>query len=174
MKTYIMTQQTALQILKDTPPDKRSTEKYQAALNMAVNLLADIVTPSAHWIYSGDEDEYDGYYINCSKCGVQRKVYDRDNELDVPSACPHCGAKMNHHEWEVQDCTPYKQEENVLPLYVVQVVHHTSHANRRYTINTRACNEEDAKQRAVKLVAEKWLKWDEIYDSLVAESVQVS
>lgn len=57
----------------------------------------------AHWIFSGDNDDYDGYYINCSSCEIQRKAYDRNCDLDIPVACPHCGIAIDVEHWEYRD-----------------------------------------------------------------------
>lgn len=67
---------------------------------------ADNMEDTANWIFSGDEEEYDGYYINCSKCGMQRYAYDADRRLDIPRFCPACGKKILM--WEQTSTMTYK------------------------------------------------------------------
>jgi hypothetical protein len=97
-----MTPDKALEILENAQGKDFYTVEYQDALNVALESLRDKVNP-AHWIFSGDDEDYDGYYINCSQCGAQRKAYDRNYDLNVPVACPHCGAHMdlNAHQFNI-------------------------------------------------------------------------
>ena len=122
-------------------------------------------------IFSGDDEDYDGYYINCSHCGMQRKAYDRNNYLDIPVACPHCATKMDLGAWEVKDYI--SSNDLYLPIYEVLVVHDEVNSQRHYTLRLRARNEEEAKEKALTEVATKWLKWDEMYPGLYVESVEV-
>ena len=94
----------ALEILENAQGKDFYTVEYQDALNIALDVLREKANP-AHWIFSGDVEDYDGYYMNCSKCGVQRKAYDRNYDLDIPIACPHCGTHMdmNSHEDQTKD-----------------------------------------------------------------------
>jgi hypothetical protein len=92
----------ALKTLENAQGKDFYTVEYQNAMHVALEALREKLSPPAHWIFSGDADDYDGYYINCSKCGMQRKVYDRDYERDIPIACPHCGTPMDLAAWEYE------------------------------------------------------------------------
>jgi hypothetical protein len=160
----------ALEILENANQDFYTAE-YQNAMNTAIDALRNQVKPTAHWIFSGNDEDYDGYYINCSECGTQRKAYDRDYDLDIPVACPHCAVKMNLENWEVQDYIPSK--DLYLPIYEVLVVHDAVPVKRPYTIRLRARSEEEAKEKALTEVAVKWLRWDEMHPGLYVESIEV-
>ena len=166
-----MTAIDALKILENTHDKDFYTTEYQEALGIARELLRKNANPAAHWIFSGDNEDYDGYYINCSECGTQRKAYDRDCDLDVPAACPYCAVKMDLNKWEVQDYIASNDAHS--PLHKVLVIHDEVNGKRRYTIRLRANNEEEVKEKALNEVAKKWLHWDEIYPSLYVESVEV-
>ena len=43
------------------------------------------------WVYSGNKEDYDGYYMNCPDCRNQFWAYDRDNEPVYMKYCPICG-----------------------------------------------------------------------------------
>lgn len=164
MKNNIITPKKALQILKDTSADKRNTERYQNALNLAIDALSAKVNPPAYWIFSGDEDDYDGYYINCSHCGNQRKAYDRNNELDVPLTCPVCCSAMDiyNHAHGV------KQKNKAFTVYI---------SAKRRNIRTPfiktvvAKNEAEAGQLALVEVATKCLGMSEPDGNLEIESI---
>jgi hypothetical protein len=143
-----MTAAEALNILSNAQGKDFYTVEYQNAISMAIDALREKIEPPAHWIFSGDEDDYDGYYINCSKCGMQRKVYDRDYERDVPVSCPNCGVSMNLAAWEVKDIVSgdgYDDES----LYEVTVIHDNGHDKRPYTMTVRARREDRAREKAL-------------------------
>ena len=142
-----MTAAEALEILENAKGQDFYTAEYQDALNVAMEGLKEKVNP-AHWIFSGDEDEYDGYYINCSKCGVQRRAYDRDNDLDIPVACPHCGVPIDVTDWEYAE-----PEKNIERNYEVSVIYNTGRVKRPYIFNVIARNEDQAKVKALGEVA---------------------
>jgi hypothetical protein len=145
----------ALKTLENAQGKDFYTVEYQDALNVALDALREKVNPTAHWIFSGDEDDYDGYYINCSKCGSQRKVYDRDCDLDVPVACPHCGSMIDRASWEYAE-----PERNVERSYQVSVIYNTGRVKRPYIFNVMARNEDQAKEKALNDVS-KMLDADE-------------
>ena len=93
-----MTTVEALKILENAQGKNFYTTEYQDAIGVAIDIMKEKINPTAHWIFSGDEDDYDGYYINCSHCGAQRKAYDRNGELDLPCMCPNCNVLMNNTE----------------------------------------------------------------------------
>lgn len=130
----------------------------------------------AHWIFSGDEDDYDGYYINCSSCGVQRKAYDRDCELDIPVACPHCGIAINREAWEVNDIanTVVNPGESSEPekLFKVCVIHEEGKKKRPYILTVRTTTEKAAKQIALYHVAKKWLHRNKVGNDLHIDYVE--
>ena len=138
----------ALKILENVQGKDCYTIEFQDALSVAVETLREKVNPTAHWIFSGDDEEYDGYYINCSKCGAQRKAYDRDGDLDIPAACPHCGVPMNLSAWEVQDVVKgdgYDDER----LYRVTVIHDNGNVKRPYIMTVRERREDRAREKAL-------------------------
>lgn len=150
-----MTVEEALEILENAQGKDFYTVEYQDALNVALDALREKLNPPAHWIFSGDSEDYDGYYINCSKCGVQRKVYDRDCDLDLPVACPHCGAPIGLADWEYAE-----PERNIERSYQVSVVYNTGRVKRPYIVDVMARNEEQAKAKALDEVS-KMLNADE-------------
>ena len=164
MKNNIITPKKALQILKDTSADKRSTERYQNALNLAIDALSDKVNPPAHWIFSGDEDDYDGYYINCSHCGMQRNAYDRDNELDIPVACPHCGIAIDVHNHE-KKATPKER------AFTVYISAKRKNIRSPFIKTVIAKNEEEAERLALTEVATKLLGMKAVDDTLTVDCI---
>lgn len=143
-------------------------DEYESFAQM---MKDDKATVPPHWIFSGDDEDPDGYYINCSACGSQRKAYDRNCDLDIPAACPHCAVKMDLGKWEVKDTI--MNQSLYLPIYEILVVHEEVNAKRNYTLRLRARSEEEARDKALTEVATKWLHWDELYPGLYIESVKV-
>jgi hypothetical protein len=137
----------ALEILENAKGNDFYTVEYQDALNIALEALREKANP-AHWIFSGDDEDYDGYYINCSKCGAQRRAYDRDYDLDIPHACPHCGTPMNLVDWEYDE-----PEKNVEKSYEVSIIYNTGKVKRPYIMNVMARNEDQARVKALGEVA---------------------
>ena len=75
---------------------------------------------------------------------MQRKVYDRDYERDLPVACPNCGVPMNLAAWEYAD-----PELNVEHDYQVSVIYNTGKVKRPYIFDVAARNEEQAREKAL-------------------------
>lgn len=142
-----MTAENALRVLENAQGKDFYTVEYQDALSIALDVLREKTNP-AHWIFSGDEDDYDGYYINCSKCGAQRKVYDRNYDLDLPVACPHCGVPMDLAAWEVQDVVHGDGFDDDR-LYRVTVIHDNGNVKRPYIMTVKARREDRAREKAV-------------------------
>lgn len=143
-----MTHEKALEILENAKGQNFYTTQYQEALGMAIEALKAKNEPLAHWIFSGDQDDCDGYYINCSKCGAQRMAYDRNYDMDTPVACPHCGVKMDLVDWEYAE-----PEKNVVKSYEVSVIYNTGRVKRPYILNVMARNEDQAKVKALGEIA---------------------
>lgn len=143
-----MTAEEALAILENAQGKDFYTTQYQDAMSVALDTLREKRNPPAHWIFSGDSDDYDGYYINCSKCGAQRKAYDRNYDLDVPVACPHCGAPIDLAGWECAE-----PERNIEHNYQVSIIYNTGSVNRPYILDVKASDEERAKVKALGEVA---------------------
>ena len=143
-----MTTTDALNVLENAQGKDFYTVEYQEAIGIAMKALKEKANPTAHWIFSGDEDDYDGYYINCSKCGVQRRAYDRNGNLDIPVACPHCGALIDLAGWEYAE-----PEKNVEKSYEVSVIYNTGKVKRPYIMSVVARNEDQAKVKALGEVA---------------------
>lgn len=94
MKEKQMTKGEAIEILRDTPIDIRSTREddihtlYATAQNMAIEALSTEAEPVIHgwWIIEP------GIGLKCSNCD-----FDIGNDLEIEYAnyCPYCGAKMD-------------------------------------------------------------------------------
>jgi DNA-directed RNA polymerase subunit RPC12/RpoP len=137
-----MTVDKALEILENAQGKDFYTIEYHDALDIALDALREKANP-AHWVFSGDIEDYDGYYMNCSTCGTQRKAYDRNYDLDVPVACPHCGTRMdlNAHQFDI--------DRN----YEVSVIYNTDNVKRPFILHVAARNEDQAKVKALGEVA---------------------
>jgi hypothetical protein len=149
-----MTAEEALKVLENAQGKDFYTVEYQNAMSVAMDALRENAN-TAHWIFSGDIEDYDGYYMNCSKCGAQRKAYDRDCDLDIPAACPHCGTPMDLAGWEYAE-----PERNIERSYQVSVIYNTGRVKRPYIVDVMARNEEQAKAKALDEVS-KMLNADE-------------
>ena len=100
---------------------------------------------NAYWIFSGNEYDYDNYYMTCSVCESQRMVYDRNNKLDIPVACPRCGVKINLNALECGSTIKRLINKTKLdPLYDVHVVRDNGIVRNEYTMRVHAKNEDDA------------------------------
>ena len=124
-------------------------------------MMSKEITKNPHWIISGDSDDYDGYYINCYECGIQRKAYDRDCDLDIPECCPHCGKKMDLENWEYHDMG--RSDNYELPIYTVHMSYVKDKIAHPYVMTARAHDE----QEAINLVlndCRKRLSWDKNFD----------
>ena len=97
-----MTREEAIEIIRDTPIDLRSTREddihtlYATAQMMAIEALQE--RPKGRWIQEihtgliGDTNEYnDTYFFRCSICG--RTVFEKEPYC-------HCGADMREIENE--------------------------------------------------------------------------
>ena len=97
-----MTREEAIEIIRDTPIDLRSTREddihtlYATAQMMAIEALQE--RPNGRWIQEihtgliGDTNEYnDTYFFRCSICG--RTVFEKEPYC-------HCGADMREIENE--------------------------------------------------------------------------
>lgn len=173
MKKKNMTVEEALKILETAPGKDFYTIKYQDALNVAMDALREKLNTPAHWIYSGDDEDYDGYYMNCSKCGAQRKVYDRDCDLDIPVACPHCGVAIDTKAWEVQERVREKNPDKFNPLFRVVVIYDNGKVARPYTMTTRAKDEDEAKDKAITDVLINWIHDTHAGKDVYVDSVEV-
>ena len=147
----------ALGVLENSSGKDYYTVEYQDALVIAMNVLREKINPTAHWIYSGNADDYSGYYINCSKCGTQRRAYDQDGDLDIPVACPHCGVDINIDAWEVQDHVRERNPDKFNKLFRVGIIYNSCNDTRKYTITAYAKNDVDAKDKAVAYVLINWI-----------------
>lgn len=114
-----------------------------------------------HWIFSGDNDDYDGYYINCSACGMQRKAYDRDGDLDIPNFCPHCGEKISHEDWEYNGMVPSAHYE--LKIHTVHMSYKKDGVAHPYIMTARAHDEQEAVDM-VMAECRKLLHFDKSFD----------
>lgn len=166
-----MTAENALRVLENAQGKDFYTVEYQGALSIALDVLRE-KTNLAHWIFSGDEDDYDGYYINCSKCGAQRMAYDQDNELDIPVACPHCGIPIDINAWEYRDVVPCSSVDRKFKRrYAVAVLHVGGTIVRPYTLDVYASDEDDARELVIKNVAAKFPYDKDIRNKLVVDYV---
>ena len=167
-----MTAVDALKILENAHGKDFYTTEYQEALGMAIEALKANSESLAHWIFSGDEEDYDGYYINCSKCGMQRYAYDQDGDLDIPVACPHCGAAIDSEAWEYRDVIHYRgNDKTSMKRFSVAVLHRSGTILRPYILDVFAKNEEEAKSQAIAEVARKFPADNDIHKKLIVDQV---
>lgn len=167
-----MAPEEALKILENAQGKDFYTVKYQEAMNVAMEVLREKLDPPAHWIFSGDDEDYDGHYINCSKCGAQRKVYDRDCELDIPVACPHCGTAINKEDWEVRDQVRERHPDRFNPSFRVVVIYDNGKVARPFTMTTYARDEENAKEKVIADVVNNWLHNPNAEKAVYVESIE--
>ena len=171
-REYVSSQEAIKLLTKYVDDELCYSIKFQHAIELAVDVLRDKIRNKAHWIFSGDDEDYDGYYINCSKCGCQRKAYDRDCELDIPVACPHCGVPIDVNAWEVQAQVRERHPDLFRTLYKVVVIYDDGKVARPYTLTTRARDEEDAKQKAIADVVVNWIHNPEAEKDIYVDSVE--
>lgn len=107
IKQVKMTNQEAIEILRDTPIDLRSPREddihtlYAKAQMMAIEALQE--RPKGRWIDTGYKNSTGNIY-KCSNCEGFHNPNEEDIKLnrvkEKPNFCPNCGASMGESEQE--------------------------------------------------------------------------